>query len=159
MAHFSLSVAGACLGLVNAAGIAGRICWGIISDTLFKGNRLTVLIVIAFISGLCALIFSRYDNAEVVTGKWFLILIIFMIGFTSWGWNGIYHAYLVEKAGLELTGTVTGISLSIVFCGNITGPLIFGRIVDLTGGSYGYAWGCMTVLMALSIVLMFVLKE
>ena len=160
VALFSLAVAAAFLGLANAGGIVGRICWGIISDRLLGGRRRIVLQIVACISGLSALLISLYAyiNTYINAGKWFLVPIVFILGFTSIGWNGIYHAYLVEIAGKSLAGTATGISLSVVFLGNVIGPLIFGLIVDLSG-EYRYAWQFIVMLMSFSLIVLFLLKE
>lgn len=158
VAFFSVVLAGTYLGLTNVGGIAGRICWGVISDRLFGGKRRIVLQIIACISGFSAMSLSYYSYIDTDIGRWLLTLIILILGFTSIGWNGIYHAYLVEVAGKKLAGTATGISLSIVFCGNMAGPLIFGSIVDLSG-SYTHAWEAIAILMTFSMIILFLLKE
>ena len=158
VAFFSVALAGTCLGLTNAGGIVGRISWGLISDHIFKGKRNIVLQIIACIIGFITIVLSRYSYTNTNIGKWILVLIIFVLGFTAFGWNGIFHAYLVELAGLKQAGTVTGISMSIVFCGNILGPLIFGAIVDMSGGSYRYSWEFISALMVLSVIFLFLLK-
>jgi ACS family hexuronate transporter-like MFS transporter len=81
-----------------------------------------------------------------------------MLGDTAIGWNGVYHAYLVELAAKETAGSATGVSLGIVFLGNVIGPLLFGGIVDMTG-SYRGAWGPISILMVVSLLALFLLRE
>lgn len=153
---FSAAIAAGYLGLANVAGIIGRIFWGVVSDRLFGGRRRIVLQVIACICGFSAMLISM--NVYSSVGKWFLALLIFMMGFTAIGWNGVYHAHLVEIAGKKLSGTATGLSLSIVFLGNLSGPIIFGGIVDLSG-SYQHAWEFIVISMLFLMLLLFMLKE
>ena len=156
VALLSVGLAGLYLGLANASGILGRISWGIVSDRIFGGKRRIVLQIIGCISGLFVVILSLYPYTNL--GRAFLVLVILLLGFTSLGWNGIYLTYLVELAGTSMAGTATGMSLSIVFLGNVFGPLIFGAIVDLTG-DYTHAWQSIAILMACCFLTLFLLKE
>lgn len=155
VASFSVGLAGIYLGLASGSGLVGRICWGIISDRILGGRRKIVLQIIACISGLSAMLLSLYSSRM---GVLLLLMVVLLIGFTAIGWNGIYHAYLVELVGKRNASSGTGFSLSIVFLGNVFGPLIFGGIVDLTGG-YRHAWEAVAVLMLFSIITLFLLKE
>lgn len=152
----SVTIAAGYLGLANVAGIIGRVFWGVVSDRLFCGKRRIVLQVIAFICAVSAMLISMNVYSRI--GEWFLALLVFMMGFTAIGWNGVFHAHLVEIAGKNLSGTATGLSLSIVFLGNLSGPIIFGGIVDLSG-SYQHAWEFIVISMLFLMLLLFMLKE
>jgi len=132
---FDLILASSFLALVNIGGILGRIFWGAVSDRLFKGSRKIVLKLLVSLIFLISLILGLNIDLPLVI----LFFVIFIFGLSAIGWNGVYHAFIVELSGKELAGKAIGISLAIVFIGNLSGPIIFGKIIDISG-SYNMAW-------------------
>jgi sugar phosphate permease len=132
---FDLVLAAFCLTLINVGGILGRMFWGVLSDRFFKGSRKFVLRIIAFLIFLIALILGLNINLPWIA----LLFVLFIFGLSGMGWNGVYHAYIGELSRKESVGRTTGLCMTIVFVGNICGPILFGRIIDITG-SYNMAW-------------------
>lgn len=139
---FDLILASFYLAMINIGGILGRIFWGVISDRLFKGSRKAVLKLIVFLIFLISLILGL--NIDLPPVILFSMLLIF--GVSAIGWNGVYHAFIGEISKEKLVGRAVGLSIGIVLIGNLSGPIIFGKIIDLTN-SYNMAWYFLSLMM------------
>lgn len=131
---FSMRAAGGCLTVFMMSGAAGRVCWGIISDRVFNGNRqkpMVILCVVAFASALAVAFLSPAVPA------WLCYSLGAVMGFVFMGWNALSITLGAEIAGPELAGSVTGFTLTVIWAGIIVGPPIFGVITD----NAGYFWG------------------
>ncbi len=132
---FDLILAAFCLTLTNIGGILGRVFWGMVSDRLFKGSRKIVLKLLVFLIFLLSLVLGlNFDLPSPI-----IYFILFIFGLSAIGWNGVYHAFIGELSGKESIGKVTGLCMTIVFIGNLAGPFLFGKILDMTG-SYNPSW-------------------
>ena len=112
---FDLLSATFCLTLINIGGICGRIFWGLMSDWLFKGSRKEVLKLIISLIFLSSLILGLNVPLPLVL----LFFILFLFGFSAIGWNGVYHAFIGELPDKEMIGRTVGLSMTIVFTGNL----------------------------------------
>lgn len=131
---FSMWKAGACLTVLMAAGAAGRVIWGIISDRVFYGDRQKPMVL------LCLAAFAGALGAALFTGKssgWIIYCLSALLGFTFMGWNAVFLTLCAEIAGPALAGSATGLMLMAVSAGVVIGPPLFGIIAD----SAGYFWG------------------
>jgi len=54
----SLVIAGLLLGIAEIGGSVGRVAWGTISDLLFKGERMKIMMIVTILTAICAFIFS-----------------------------------------------------------------------------------------------------
>lgn len=146
--QFDLVLATFCLTLTNIGGIIGRIFWGVVSDRLFGGDRKPVLKLIVLLIFVISLIFALNIDLPF----FILISIIFIFGLSAVGWNGVYHAFIGELSTEETMGKITGFCMMITFLGNIGGPILFGKIIDVTG-SYNTAWFslCLSMVAAFSV--------
>jgi len=151
---FDLLSATFCLTIINIGGISGRIFWGLMSDWLFKGSRKQVLKLIVSLMFLSSLILGLDVQLPLIL----LFFILFLFGFSAVGWNGVYHAFIGELSGKEMIGRAVGLSMTIVFIGNLLGPLLFGKIIDVTG-SYSMAWYFMCVAVAVAFILISMVRE
>ncbi len=133
--NFELIRAAFCLTLMNIGGILGRLFWGVISDRLCGGSRKLVLQILVSVIFLIALTLAFNIRMPSIL----LILILFILGASAIGWNGVYHAFIGEISGKEMAGRATGLAMAIVFAGGVVGPILFGKIVDLSG-SYQLSW-------------------
>ena len=89
----------------------------------------------AAVSGIACLILGT-----AVTGQnWLVYVAMILVGATALGFGGIYVTQVSEIAGAELVGFASGFVGMILALGGLTGPPIFGYIVDKTG-SYQIAW-------------------
>ena len=151
---FELIRAALCLTLMNAGGILGRIFWGILSDRLFKGSRKIVLQLLVSLIFLIALVLAL----DLPLSPLFLIFLLFILGASAIGWNGVYHALIGEMSAKGMVGRTTGLAMAVVFMGGVLGPIFFGRIVDV-GGSYRPAWFFLCAAMAGAFVFYSLIRE
>jgi len=149
--RLSLILAAFSLTLVNIAGVLGRLLWGMASDRLFKGSRRFIL---QFITGLILAVTLVLGLTPRLSPA-LLFFLFFLLGFSAFGWNGVFLVLGGELAGRGQAGRATGFIMTIVFLGNLTGPLLFGKIIDATGG-YRLSW--IFVAAAMAVALCFIQK-
>jgi predicted MFS family arabinose efflux permease len=126
--------AGVGLAALLAAGSVGRIAWGLVSDRAH--DRVVVLQVAAGASAL-ALAAVPLARGELV---WCVLLVI---GVCSVGWNGAFHAVVVESAGADGVGRASSFALAFLYAGSIVLPPLLGGVMEL--GSWGWFWGLTAV--------------
>jgi len=88
----------------------------------------------------------------------FLFLLFFLLGFSAFGWNGVFLVLGGELAGSRQAGRATGFIMTVVFLGNLTGPVLFGKMIDATGG-YRLAWICLAGAMVVALGCMQKIRE
>ncbi|WP_020007317.1 MFS transporter [Salinicoccus albus] len=130
-----LVAAGILLVISEIGGSVGRIVWGIISDTLFRGNRVIVLVIISIISSVSALTLFLLP---VGTAFWIFVPVVLFFGFCISGFNGIWMNAVTEFVPENQTGSASGFSIMLGSWGVIMGPPLFGLIVDMQ--SYHTGW-------------------
>jgi MFS transporter, ACS family, hexuronate transporter len=128
--------AGGFLAICQIGGAIARVGWGVVSDRLFHGRRAVVLAIIGALTALMALLFSSLSAG---CPLWALGLFAFGFGVAAVGWNGVYNALLTETVGNEYAGTGVGLTMTLTELGTISGPPVFGLVLDVTG-SYQVAW-------------------
>lgn len=134
--HARIVAAGGFLALCQAGGVVGRVLWGLASDRMLHGRRMPLLALIGAIAGLMALLMGYLAPGFPL---WLLSMLVFVYGGTALGWNGLYHALIVETAGRKHAAMGVGLCMTLSQAGTVGGPPLFGFIVDLTG-SYQTAW-------------------
>ncbi|MFH0725054.1 MAG: MFS transporter [Pseudomonadota bacterium] len=131
----SVGAAGSCLAVIMVSGAVGRVVWGFVSDRFFKGNRQKPLILLSLIGAICVIPLSLLPPHAPL----FLCLMLSAgLGGAFLGWNGLIITYIAELAGTSIAASVVGVSSSIGFIGIISGPLLFGYLVDLFGYFTGW---------------------
>jgi MFS transporter, ACS family, hexuronate transporter len=142
--------AGALLALAEGGGVAGRIGWGVVSDTLFGGRRKVVMGIIGALAAASsfALALTGPETPMVV-----LLAVLAVAGISAVGWNGINMTFVAEIAGRQSSATAAGVNLTASYLGVMLGPPLFGLIVDATG-SYTTAFqvGGAAALVALALL-------
>ncbi|PZC46721.1 MAG: Nitrate/nitrite transporter NarK [Chloroflexi bacterium] len=131
--HVGLSpvAAGGYMGLTQICTIVGRITWGTISDTLFKGRRIIVLGILGM-SGGGIMLAMRFVEPG-IPGP-LIALIAIVLGLTMLSWMGMYTVVVSELAGAERTGTALGAAQLLMRVGMSVMPPLFGLLIDVTGG-------------------------
>lgn len=152
---FSLAIAGTMLVLSEVGGSVGRIVWGTMSDTLFKGSRFAVMLLLTIIafSGMFTMSFL-----QTTIPLWLLTMIIFILGFAVSGFNGLWMNIATELTPPDKAGLASGVSLTIGSMGVITLPPLFGLTVDMSG-SFTLAWMFMSILMIVAIGVLIGLRK
>ena len=139
----SLVAAGLVLSVGQAAGIAGRVGWGWLSDRYLGARRM-----LAVLAGLMTASCAATALLGHGTPTWVLLAIVTVFGASAVGWNGVYLAEVARQAPPGMASVATGGTLTVTFFGVVVGPPLFGLIVNLTG-TYraGYAAvGALTLL-------------
>src|SRR5699024_388056 len=78
----TLILAGTLLVIAEAGGSIGRICWGMISDRVFKGRRIIVLFLISLIVATVTIVIAFLPEG---TPFYALAIIVFIFGIGSSG--------------------------------------------------------------------------
>ena len=152
----SLILSGVLIGIAELGGSLGRICWGVISDRLFQGKRIIVLLLISFLVGNVSIIVALLPHG---VSYYTMIIIVFIFGFGASGFNGVWMNATTEIVPPSISGVATGFSITFGSWGVIFFPPLFGWIVDKTD-SYDIGWFFVTFLMVLSTIsLLLVIKS
>lgn len=132
--------AGTVLAGVQAAGVAGRILWGLVADRL--GDGLLVL------AGLGAVMMAASAVVAMLSGGAPLALVIalnLLLGLTAIGWNGVFMAEIARLSPPGRIGAITGSAMFVTFMGVMVAPAVFTALHDLLGG-YAAGYGLLAVL-------------
>ncbi len=146
----SLFLSGTLLVISEVGGSFGRIGWGVISDRLFKGERIIVLFIISLLAASVSVLVALLPASTPYT---MMIPIAFLFGFSISGFNGIWMNATTELVPPQQSGLATGFSITIGSWGVIIGPPLFGFILDVTG-SFRTGWFFVTLLMIIVMMLL-----
>lgn len=152
---FSPVKAGTYLLMVNIAGAMGRISWGLISDRVFDGQRRPVLMIIGVIIGLIVITIGFFG---ITMFDWLLYIVVLLLGFTAYGWNGIFLTAASEMMDDRIVASGIGWSVTLATLGLLIGPPLFGSLVDRTS-SYGIAWTIFGFISGASILFLLPVRE
>jgi MFS family permease len=138
----SIFLSGILLVVSEVCGSLGRVAWGMISDRLFNGKRVIILMIITIITALAS------GTAALITSApfWVMVPIVSLFGFAASGFNGIWMNLASELVPREQAGISSGISITLGSAGAIIIPPLFGLIVDQTG-NFSSAWFLITGMM------------
>jgi predicted MFS family arabinose efflux permease len=133
-AGFSVSAAGATLATAMAAGIGGRVFWGVLADRAFSPQRLLGVLGVCMSGAaiLTALISPAWPALAVAA-------VSFVYGGTAVGWNGVYLSEIARIAPQGRAAAATGASIAMTYAGVVAMPAGFWLIVVLSG-SYAAAF-------------------
>lgn len=132
------------LGTMLVGSTIGRIVWPFLSQRLFAGRQVDVLLVIVVLSGIMLM------SVPVDAFIWYTALAgSFFLGFTSVSWNSTFVTIISEEAPREHVGAYSGVSLTIMYMGVIIGIPLYGYVIDVT--TYTNMWligGSLTLIAA-----------
>jgi MFS family permease len=120
--------AGAVLSAAQAAGVGGRVLWGVVADRY--GAPLLVLGVLGIAMTACALVTGAF------TPDWPLAAIFAVsiaFGGTAVAWNGVFLAQVARLSPPGRAGEVTGGTSFLTYGGVMIAPAIFSAILAATG--------------------------
>jgi MFS transporter, ACS family, hexuronate transporter len=157
--HISLFLSGVLLVISEVCGSIGRIVWGLISDRLFKGKRVIVLMIISGIAGVASLTLAFLPSS---TAFVVMIPITMVFGFAISGFNALWMNVASEVVDVRFSGLSSGFSITLGSLGVITLPPLFGFIVD-SFGNFTAGWlmivGVMIAVFLLLLLLILELKK
>lgn len=151
----SLFLSGLLLVISEAFGSFGRVAWGVISDRIFKGERIIIIIVIVIVSSIASTTMALLPDH---TPFGVLVPIVAVFGFAVSGFNGIWMNLASELVPPEQAGISSGLSITIGSLGVMAAPPIFGLMVDLNG-NYSSGWLFITCLLGVVMAILIVLLQ
>jgi MFS transporter, ACS family, hexuronate transporter len=151
----SLFLSGLLLVISEVSGSLGRMAWGIISDLIFKGERLIILIFISILTLICSLTMSFLPSG---TPFFIMVFIVALFGFTVSGFNGIWMNLASELVPQEQSGLSSGFSITLGSIGAVIVPPIFGFMVDYYS-TFSAGWYLLVSLMVLVLIVLVILRR
>lgn len=142
---FSAVTAGLCLGLSQTAAAFGRVLWGVVGDRLFGGRRKALYVYVAALASTLLAVFALIQSGWLA----FMLVMVTLLGLTVGSYAAIVQTMVVESVAPQDAGAASGYFLCVISLGNMSGPLLFGVIVDLTQ-SYAVGWLLLAVMGAAS---------
>lgn len=130
--------AGAIAATIGLVGVVSRIAWGWGSERL--ASHRGPLALMGF--GAALAVTGMLGAGRV--GLWAAWAGAVLFGATAVTWNSVGMLAVVSRIGTASPGRATGLVLLGYYTGFVPGPVIFGAIVDLTGG-YALAWTSLAV--------------
>ncbi|MDG5471551.1 MFS transporter [Jeotgalibacillus sp. ET6] len=152
---FGLGIAGAMYVLSEIGGSAGRIVWGTVSDSLFKGRRFPVTLILMVVASIGAVSMVLLTPN---TPVWILCILLFTLGFAVSGFNGLWMNIATELTEPQRAGLASGFSLTIGSMGVMVLPPLLGWISDITG-SFKLSWLVMGGMILLALVFILFLRK
>lgn len=141
------AVAATILSTIGAVSIAGRLTIGTLFDRLGGRRSLCICFVI---------LLASFVLLQVAETPWMLFVFAMVYGFAHGGFFTVMSPTLAEFFGTGSHGVIFGIVLFSGTIGGATGPLLAGRLFDMTG-SYAVifmiltAFGVLGLLLALAL--------
>lgn len=131
------------LSIIGGISIGGRLVMGRVGDRV--GNRRALLIIFT-------LLIIAVTWLQIGHSLWMIYLFAVIYGFAHGGFFAVMSPVVAEMFGVKHQGVNFGMMLLIAMMGSAAGPLLTGRIFDVTGG-YQVAFVVLSVLSVLGIVL------
>lgn len=144
VAGYSLVAAGAMVALYQAAGGLSRPVWGILADRT-SGPPVLAGLASVTVVGCTALFWLEADWPPALVYS-----LVAVLGMTSFGWNGVYHAETTRIAPRNQVATITAGTSSAAYAGVLVGPALFALGYQVTG-SYPLMFGSLAAAAALGL--------
>lgn len=152
--ELNFTIAGFLLAVAQISGAISRPVLGWASDVLFRGSRKIILLICGFgnvIATICLVFLTEKSLFLTVS-------LLLILGFTCFGWAGIYFTYLVEIFGVQNSGLSTGYGMMANSLGAAVSPFIFGLLIDLTSYEISFI-GNTVFILAITLLVYFKLTE
>ncbi|MFC1906009.1 MFS transporter [Chloroflexota bacterium] len=142
------------LSVAEWGGAISKPLFGFISDRFFNGKRnlSQMVIMILGIAMTAVITHLSPDNPT-----WVIVIIFFFLGLGLFGWSGLNTTLMAEFSGREKAGTGVGFGFIMHNIGQITGPPLFGYIVD--NSSYRVAWYFLIICGVIGVILLSFVRE
>ncbi|MEO1092845.1 MAG: MFS transporter [Pseudomonadota bacterium] len=128
----SLTLAGLLFGIVQGAGVAGRVLWGWLADRV-----LGLAPSVAVLAGLATLGVGALALVPAGVAVALLVVLALFLGFSVMAWTGLLIAAAVA-ARPDRASSITAGAMIFTFAGVVAVPPLFGVVVD---ASDSYAAG------------------
>jgi sugar phosphate permease len=133
-------VAGGVFAIIHATAIPGRIIWGMVAGRWFGSWILLGLIGILMAVSIIAI--SFFTPAWPF---WLIAVVAALLGVSTNGVLGLWFSEFARLAPRDKVGDATGGGQAFLYLGIVTGPPVFGAIVEF-GGGYSNAFHALAAL-------------
>jgi MFS family permease len=130
----SAVVAAGAYSVASGSAVVGRLFWSWISDRFLGGERYGVIAALSLTAAAAAVAAGSLRPAA----AWLAVPIAAMLGISAAGWNGVYLTAVAEIGGVQRTGSVIGVTSTVIFAASAITPGTFGLIAERT--SLATAW-------------------
>jgi predicted MFS family arabinose efflux permease len=134
---YGLLEAGVMLSVCQVGGAIARVFWGWLADRI--GSSLVVLALIGAIVAAAMALLVALDSAWPRAA---VLALFFVLGMSTVGWNGVFHAECARLSPPGLTSVIAGGTTFFVFGGVLLGPAVFAAAYQAIG-SYSATFGLM----------------
>ncbi len=139
-----------CISVIGATGLAGRLITGLVLDRFF-GPRVSQIMLLCTVAGMVLLSVATTLGAGLMAAG--------LIGF-SMGSEGDITPYLLSRYfGIERLSTLYALTWTTYAIGGATGPLLLGRVFDVTGSYRPITIQLLAVPAAIPCLLLFLLPR
>jgi MFS family permease len=123
----ALTRAGFLFAVLQLGGVCGRIIWGSLAGRWMAPNQL--LAVLGLLTAICLVI----TTVITLSWPWWQLAILgFVLGASSFGWNGVFLSEVARLAPEGKAGEITGGVQFVMFGGVVVVPPCFSLIVTLS---------------------------
>ena len=138
--------AAAALIVVQAAGVLGRVLWGVVSDMVFRGSRREVLAAIVCLAATGALGMALMPRDQ----AWLVFPLAAALGLSAVSAPGVVLAQISDLAPRALGATPLGMAIGFIQGATFIVPPLFGLLDDVSG-SFRASWFALAALFALAL--------
>ncbi len=141
-----VELAGQCMMAGMIAAAVGRISWGVVSDRMFGGDRLTPVIIMSLIGAVSAMGMALLSPGS---SPWPAFFWSILLGFSLSGWTAMVMVLSAELGGVKLAASVVSVLITVIGLGFLIGPIVFGYVADHMG--YFSSWMIVVITSLLSV--------
>ena len=121
-------MASAVLAAIQAAGIIGRVVWGLIADRWGIGDTVLIVIGVMNLAGAFAMVWIGPGWPV-----WAIYFFFVAFAASALGWTGVFISSTVGHAPREQSGAVAGGIGVPVYAGVIFGTAVLSALADAMG--------------------------
>ena len=123
----------------QVAGVVGRLFWGAVSGNIFSAT--VVLVIIGILSAICIVLLA---GAQPGASKFALVGVCIAVGFSSFGWNGVFIAEVTSSVSSNKVGDAVGGTQFFFFGGVVIFPALIGLLAQQAG--FRMAFGALVLI-------------
>jgi len=135
--------AGVLLTVGSIAGIVVRLVAGARADRVGGSALATISVMFLLASGAYALLATGVG--------WVFVLATPLAFATAYAWPGLFHLAVV-RSNPSAPGAATGIAMTGTLAGAVSGPIVFGAVVEAGGFTWAWLVGATFLLVAAVVV-------
>ena len=126
----SARVAGIFFGLIQLTGVGGRVLWGILADRGFQKNRWWLLAIVNWLTVIAFVLLTGLNSGS---AWWMVGGVMVLLGMSAASSWGVLSTILGDVVGLNSIAIATSTIFLISTISEMTGPVLFGAMLDTTG--------------------------